>query len=114
MFPGNDGLMFIVSFNLGNVAVSSVHHRSDAALLYPTFSTSSTISTVSSHTLINWPSCSICLCLQDVEQSGTTSGAGRELKSDRWSTYPAMKSSSISPAVKVGYHVKHRKEYLIN
>lgn len=55
---------------------------------------------------------SLWLCLQDVRQSGITSDAGWELKSARWWTYPAPKSSSTSPVIKVGLRLYLNREKL--
>lgn len=49
-------------------------------------------------------------CLQDVKQSGITSAAGWELKSARWWTYPAPKSSSTSPVIKVRLQLYPNKQ----
>lgn len=49
------------------------------------------------------PSAHLTDCLQDVKQSGITLVAGCELKSARWWTFPALKSSSTSPVIKVSH-----------
>lgn len=56
---------------------------------------------------------SLWLCLQDVRQSGITSDAGWELKLARWWTYPAPKSSSTSPVIKVGLPLYLNREKLL-
>lgn len=112
--------MFVSFVYLRKVTFSSSVHTDLMLLLHlaPIFPPQpGAISSVSSRTLIDCPSSSLCLCLQDVKQSGTISDAGWELKSGRWSTCPALKSSSISPAIKVAFHVnpslnKHSKECL--